>query len=318
MTILDISDVKILPGSMLRVVTGQSNVWIYCYTENPEDLAEYSWTKINSNSSSIVSTGQVYVIQTATIEDGGTYICTASNSVGNSSGSVDISVQYKPLAPVLVHVDCRSTEAYVIWTSPSTNSINNVHHSLQLSENKNVFLNASFEKMNRTNDIEINTYKVTNLKPGSVYIFRVLSSNHNGIALSNNHSCGTDPERMEDTNKGCPTEQIIGGTLGGAVLTIFSVVVAYALCKYRKERKNEDKNKETMDRKNVIISREDHHYLGISNTETTDTNVYEKIKDSNKAENRVQYLELIDVPEVDKKNDRDKTQGNESGYSNIT
>ncbi|XP_062590492.1 uncharacterized protein LOC134252070 [Saccostrea cucullata] len=243
-----ISDVKILPGSMLRVVTEQSNVWIYCYTENPEDHAKYSWTKINSNNSTVVTTGQLYVIQTATIEDGGTYTCTASNSVGNSSGSVDVTVQYTPLASVLVHVDCRSTEAYILWTSPFTNSIGNIHHTLQLSENKNLFVNASFEKMNITDDIEINTYKVTNLKPGSVYIFRVLTSNHYGIALSNNHSCVTDPERMEDTSKGCPTEQIIGGTLGGAVFTTILLIVAYALCKCRKERKNEDRNKETLGR----------------------------------------------------------------------
>ncbi|XP_062618156.1 cell adhesion molecule 2-like, partial [Saccostrea cucullata] len=234
-----ISDVKILPGSMLKVVTGQSNVWMYCYTENPEDLAEYSWTKINSSNSTVVSTGQLYVIQTATFEDGGTYTCRASNSVGNSSGSVEVSVQYIPLAPVLVHVDCRSTEAYVIWKSPSTKDNNNIHHTLQLSESKNMFLNASFEKMNRTDDIEINNFKVTNLKPGSVYIFRVLTSNHYGIALSNNHSCVTDPDRMEDTNKGCPTEQIIGGTLGGAVFTTILLIVPFALWKSRKGKENE-------------------------------------------------------------------------------
>ncbi|XP_062592578.1 uncharacterized protein LOC134254022 [Saccostrea cucullata] len=175
--------------------------------------------------------------------------------------------------------------------------------------------------MNRTDDIEINNYKVTNLKTGSVYIFRVLTSNHYGIALSNNHSCVTDPERVEDSNKGCPTEQIIGGILGGAVFTIILLIVPFALWKSRKGKENEDRNKETLGSEqstNVIISREDHHYQGISKTETTDTNVYEKIKDSNKAENRVQYLELIDVPEVDKKNDRVNTPSDESSYSNIT
>ncbi|XP_061164375.1 nectin-1-like [Saccostrea echinata] len=235
-----ISDVKILPGSLLNVLVGQKYVWMYCYTENPKDHAEYSWTKINSNNSSIVSTGQLYVIQTATIEDGGRYTCTATNSVGNSSGSVVVSVQYTPIAPVLVHVDCRTREAYILWKSFSTYYADNIQEeTLQLSESKNVFLNASYEKINRTDDIEINTYKVTELKPGSVYVFRFLTSNRYGIALSNNQSCITDTERMEDTNKGCRTEQIIRGILGGAVLTIMLVIVAYALCEYRKERRSE-------------------------------------------------------------------------------
>lgn len=95
--ILDISEVQILPVSALNVVVGQSQVWLYCCVDNtsPVNSLTYRWVKWNSRNSSLVSSSQIYVIKTAKMEDSGTYVCTATNSFGNSSGSVDINVQCK-------------------------------------------------------------------------------------------------------------------------------------------------------------------------------------------------------------------------------
>ncbi|XP_048773500.2 uncharacterized protein LOC125678831 isoform X6 [Ostrea edulis] len=90
-----ISEVQILPVSTLNVVVGQSQVWLYCCVDNtsPVNSLTYRWVKWNSRNSSLVSSSQIYVIKTAKMEDSGTYVCTATNSFGNSSGSVDINVQ---------------------------------------------------------------------------------------------------------------------------------------------------------------------------------------------------------------------------------
>lgn len=91
---LDIAEVQIFPVNSLNIEAGTKQVWIYCYVlnANPEKVS-YKWTKSNSLVSTVVSSAQMYVIESAAEEDTGNYTCTAYNSAGNSSGTVDIYVQ---------------------------------------------------------------------------------------------------------------------------------------------------------------------------------------------------------------------------------
>lgn len=91
---LDIAEVQIFPVNSLNIEAGTKQVWIYCYVlnANPEKVS-YKWTKSNSLVSTVVSSAQMYVTESAAEEDTGNYTCTAYNSAGNSSGTVDIYVQ---------------------------------------------------------------------------------------------------------------------------------------------------------------------------------------------------------------------------------
>lgn len=92
--ILDIAEVQIFPVNSLNIVAGTKQIWIYCHVlnANPEKVS-YRWTKSNSLVSTVVSSAQIYVIESAVEKDTGNYTCTAYNSAENSSGTVDIYVQ---------------------------------------------------------------------------------------------------------------------------------------------------------------------------------------------------------------------------------
>lgn len=78
----------------LNVVAETKQIWLYCHVSNANpEIVSYRWTKSNSLVFTVVSSAQMYVIESAVEEDTGNYICTAINSAGNSSGTVDIYVQ---------------------------------------------------------------------------------------------------------------------------------------------------------------------------------------------------------------------------------
>lgn len=78
----------------MNIVAGTKQVWLYCHVSNANpEIVSYRWTKSNSLVSTVVSSAPMYVIESAVKEDTGNYTCTAYNSAGNSSGTVDIYVQ---------------------------------------------------------------------------------------------------------------------------------------------------------------------------------------------------------------------------------
>lgn len=92
--ILDIAEVQIFPVNSLNIDVGTKQVWIYCHVPNANPgKVSYKWTKSNSLVSTVVSSAPMYVIESAVEKDTGNYTCTAINSAGNSSGTVDIYVQ---------------------------------------------------------------------------------------------------------------------------------------------------------------------------------------------------------------------------------
>ncbi|XP_062572124.1 cell adhesion molecule 2-like [Saccostrea cucullata] len=191
------SDVRILPfPRVLNLVDGQRQIFIHCFVENanPEENIEYTWIKSEGPNSSIVTSSQTYVIKSVSFEDSCRYICTARNSFGNSSGIIDVSVQFTPLAPKLEYAICKSTFATVIWTSSRT-AYNDfkLQETLQLRELNKIFVNVTNEQLNST-ETSLYVQKVKTLKPRTEYAFRVLTSNRYGVTFSNAMSCVTDPE----------------------------------------------------------------------------------------------------------------------------
>lgn len=78
----------------LNVVAGTKQIWLYCHVSNANpEIVFYRWTKSNLLVLTVVSSAQMFVIESAVEEDTGNYTCTAYNSAGNSSGTVDIYVQ---------------------------------------------------------------------------------------------------------------------------------------------------------------------------------------------------------------------------------
>lgn len=75
----------------MTIVAGTKQVWIYCHVPNGNpEIVSYRWTKSNSLLSTVLSSAQMYVIESAVEKDTGKYTCTAYNSAVNSSGTVDI------------------------------------------------------------------------------------------------------------------------------------------------------------------------------------------------------------------------------------
>ncbi|XP_048773495.2 uncharacterized protein LOC125678831 isoform X3 [Ostrea edulis] len=314
-----ISEVQILPVSTLNVVVGQSQVWLYCCVDNtsPVNSLTYRWVKWNSRNSSLVSSSQIYVIKTAKMEDSGTYVCTATNSFGNSSGSVDINVQLAPLAPEILHVVCRSTYADIVWISSSTDSPHITQETLQcIQRDINRFVNITYKEVNRTKS-NINIYHVTDLKPNTPYIFRVLASNLHGITLSDNISCFTNPEneaKVEGTNADCNQGEIIGGIIGGLLFIIILVVISVSmLIRYRKAMNSEGNPQKPRDdsierpQRSEYVDQlspvEDHQYQGISNTDIQKTGVYEKLEAPSQTDTRAEYTELISTAKTEDRRD---------------
>ncbi|XP_056002887.1 cell adhesion molecule 2-like isoform X2 [Ostrea edulis] len=311
-----ISEVRVLPVSALNIVAGQSHVWIRCYVQsaNPGNNVRYTWTRIKDMNSSTVSTTQSYVIESVDVGDSGRYICTARNSAGSSSEYVDINVQLTPLTPVVLQVVCKSNHAIIIWTSRHP-EYDDVEHqeTLQLSKKDNTFNNATYEKLNDTH-AGIHLYKVNVLKPNTKYIFRVLASNRHGTAFSNNPSCITDLEQVEESSGGCDVGQVVGGTVGGTILVAFFVATAVImLFKYRKEKTRNDKTDQLdheIKTNNVLDSRqqgtsyvdqlspdESHPYQGIGVdviSEMPMTNTYEDVEASHLSDQRAEYMDLTD------------------------
>ncbi|XP_062572113.1 nephrin-like isoform X1 [Saccostrea cucullata] len=230
-----ISEVVILPSRVLNLVVGQRYIIINCFVEYayPEENIEYRWIRSDGFNSSIVASSQTYVIKTVSFEDSGRYICTASNSAGNSSGIIDVSVQFTPLAPRIEYVVCKSTFATITWTTPYT-AYNDVklQETLQYSEQSKIYVNVTNEQLNSTKTNRYNQ-KVAMLKPGTEYTFRVLTSNRYGFTFSNTMSCVTDSERLEENYQGCDKGQIIGGTLGGFAFFFILAMCFFILYKHR-------------------------------------------------------------------------------------
>ncbi|XP_061188025.1 neuroglian-like [Saccostrea echinata] len=233
-----IAEVRIFPSRVLNLVVGQRQIFLHCFVENanPEENIQYRWIRSDGPNSSIVSESQTYVIKTVSFDDSGRYICTARNSAGNSSGIIDVSVQFTPLAPKIEYVVCKSTFATVIWTTPYT-AYNDVklQEILQYSELNKTFVNVTNEQQN-SNEASIYNQKVTTLKPRTNYTFRVLTSNQYGVTLSNTMSCVTDQERLEESYQGCDKGEIIGGIVGGFALFLISAMCVVILYKLRKRK----------------------------------------------------------------------------------
>ena len=65
--------------------------WSFANTTNHTQLALSEMS--NSRYSTDSARGQLLTVRTATYQDVGTYICTATNEVGNDTGSINIEIQ---------------------------------------------------------------------------------------------------------------------------------------------------------------------------------------------------------------------------------
>ncbi|XP_048749917.2 cell adhesion molecule 2-like isoform X4 [Ostrea edulis] len=322
----------ILNPTQVTVNTGKS-ITLTCQTDYCNPTANITWFKssydITSSSTSttdVDSDGFVrttYVLQyTFVREDNGQQVhCTASNSDGQivTSSLSTLDVRLTPLTPVVLQVVCKSNHAIIIWTSRHP-EYDDVEHqeTLQLSKKDNTFNNATYEKLNDTH-AGIHLYKVNVLKPNTKYIFRVLASNRHGTAFSNNPSCITDLEQVEESSGGCDVGQVVGGTVGGTILVAFFVATAVImLFKYRKEKTRNDKTDQLdheIKTNNVLDSRqqgtsyvdqlspdESHPYQGIGVdviSEMPMTNTYEDVEASHLSDQRnnilrAEYMDLTD------------------------
>ncbi|XP_065928217.1 cell adhesion molecule DSCAM-like isoform X2 [Magallana gigas] len=277
-----IAEVQIFPVSSLNIVAGTKQVWLYCHVSNANpEIIYYRWTKSNSLVFTVVSSVQMYVIESALKEDTGNYTCTAYNSAGNSSGTVDIYVQSRPMKPTITLVDCDVTSATILWTVTTSLSFRYTppfqQETLQLSE-QNKFLNCSYKKM-ETNVSSVYIYRAIDLNPSTEYKFRVVASNVHGSSFSDNRTCHTAEKPFISQSKDCNNGLIIGGSLGGAFILIIvsggSAIFIYIQIN-RKKQQTAEQN--------------DHYVHHIC---STNEHPYQDISDQNKAEQNDHYVHHI-------------------------
>ncbi|XP_052709076.1 cell adhesion molecule 1-like isoform X3 [Crassostrea angulata] len=282
-----IAEVQILPINSLNIVAGTKQVWLYCHVSNANpEIVSYRWTKSNSLVSTVVSSAPMYVIESAVKEDTGNYTCTAYNSAGNSSGTVDIYVQSRPMKPTITLVDCDVTSATILWTLSTSLNFRYTppfqQGTLQLSERNDEFLNCSYEKI-ETNVSSVYIYRAIDLNPSTEYKFRVVASNVHGSSFSDNRTCHTAEKPFISQSKDCNNGLIIGGSLGGAFIIIVSggSAIFIYLQINRKKQQTAEQN--------------DHYVHHIC---STNEHPYQDISDQNKGAvkviERAEYMELED------------------------
>lgn len=283
-----IAEVQIFPVNSLNIEVGTKQVWIYCHVPNANPgKVSYKWTKSNSLVSTVVSSAPMYVIKSAVEKDTGNYTCTAINSAGNSSGTVDIYVQSRPMKPKITLVDCDVSSATILWTVST--SLNFRHtpafqqETLQLSKENEGFLNCSYEKI-ETNLSSVYIYRATDLNPSTEYKFRIVASNVHGSSVSDSRACFTTGKPFASESKDCDKGFIIGGSLGGVFfLMILSGGSAFFI--YLKiNRKKQQRAEQNDHYVHHICSTNEHPYQDIS----------DQNKGAVKVTERAEYMELED------------------------
>nr|XP_034334498.1 contactin-5-like isoform X1 [Crassostrea gigas] len=310
-----IAEVQIFPVNSLNIEAGTKQVWIYCYVLNANPgKVSYKWTKSNSLVSTVVSSAPMYVIESAVKEDTGNYTCTAYNSAGNSSGTVDIYVQSKPMKPTITLVDCDVTSATILWTVSTSLNFRYIppfqQETLQLSEKNEGFLNCSYENI-KTNLSSVYIYRAPDLNPSTEYKFRIVASNVHGSSFSDSRACYTAGKPLTSAciSKDCEKGFIIGGSLGGVFILII-LIGGSAFFIYRQMNRKKQQTAEQNDHYvHQICSTNEHPYQDISNQNkaeqndhyvhhicSTNEHHYQDISDQNKDAvkviERAEYLEL--------------------------
>nr|XP_034334473.1 neural cell adhesion molecule 1 isoform X2 [Crassostrea gigas] len=282
-----IAEVQILPMNSLNVVAGTKQIWLYCHVSNANpEIVIYRWTKSNLLVLTVVSSAQMFVIESAVKEDTGNYTCTAYNSAGNSSGTVDIYVQSRPVKPTITLVDCDVTSATISWTVSTSLNFRYTpafqQETLQLSKENDGFLNCSYEKI-ETNLSSVYIYRAPDLNPSTQYKFRILASNVHGSSVSDSRACFTTGKPFASESKDCYKGFIIGGSLGGAFfLMILSGGSAFFI--YLKINRKKQQREQNDHYVHHICSTNEHPYQDIS----------DQNKGAVKVTERAEYMELED------------------------
>ncbi|XP_052709074.1 neural cell adhesion molecule 1-like isoform X1 [Crassostrea angulata] len=289
LNVMYIAEVQIFPVSSLNIVAGTKQVWLYCHVSNAnQEIVSYRWTKSNSLVSTVVSSTLMYVIESAVEKDTGNYTCTAYNSAGNSSGTVEIYVQSRPMKPKIILVDCDVTSATILWTVSTSLNFRYTppfqQETLQLSEQNEGFLNCSYEKI-ETNLSSVYIYRAPDLNPSTEYKFRIVASNVHGSSVSDSRACFTTGKPFASESKDCEKGFIIGGSLGGAFFLIILSGGSAFFIYLKINRKKQQRAKQNDHYVHHICSTNEHPYQDIS----------DQNKGAVKVTERAEYMELEDT-----------------------
>lgn len=236
-----ISDVQIIPAHNVYVVAGTKRILIHCYVENANpETVEYQWFKGTSPNLSLISYSQTLVLKTVDSKDGGQYCCMATNAAGTSNDTIQVIVQYTPLAAKVIVLVCLDSRALIIWTSNSSDDFFEEKLQYKRKEDK-LFETYDNQNWNRTNG-PIQLTQITGLEHNSEYVFRVVTSNRYGSVYSNNETCVTGAQLNQDLHKNSNPQlvYVISGLFGGFVFIVILIAIGTILKNYLKAKQKSD------------------------------------------------------------------------------
>ncbi|XP_052080216.1 uncharacterized protein LOC127718256 isoform X2 [Mytilus californianus] len=123
---IDYPKVHIAEGSSLQLVEGH-RLNLTCTVDDETNVnVEWFYLDENGNLLNLHQSNKAFILQTVTRNDTGVYQCQATNRIGNSSSTVNITIQYPPAVELVVSEDF--IECILHQGIPASNNLFQLEH----------------------------------------------------------------------------------------------------------------------------------------------------------------------------------------------